>query len=172
MTWHSFRRIWCHSLVSGSFFLPWSNSTLEFSGFLWSQSSTDTATMAKRTFDLLGHVRPAHEFDLNALLHYCSAYVPAFPPSPSNFRVSQVRLRFPSPLRSYCSNLIGVVYWRWLILCCLFSSLEISSDMANQIRLILSKLLPELLRNGMFWGRNHRGRYSSLLMPLKGSFRC
>ncbi|XP_023527506.1 probable acyl-CoA dehydrogenase IBR3 [Cucurbita pepo subsp. pepo] len=45
--------------------------------------------MAKRTFDLLGHVRPAHEFDLNALLHYCSAYVPAFPPSPSNFRVSQ-----------------------------------------------------------------------------------
>ncbi|XP_022979708.1 probable acyl-CoA dehydrogenase IBR3 [Cucurbita maxima] len=45
--------------------------------------------MAKRTFDLLGHVRPAHELDLNALLHYCSANVPAFPPSPSNFRVSQ-----------------------------------------------------------------------------------
>ncbi|XP_038897612.1 probable acyl-CoA dehydrogenase IBR3 [Benincasa hispida] len=45
--------------------------------------------MAKRTSDLLGHVRPAHELDPNALLRYCSSNVPAFPPFPSNFRVSQ-----------------------------------------------------------------------------------
>lgn len=53
--------------------------------------------MAKRTFNLLGHVRSAHELDLNALLRYCSSNIPAFPPFPSNFRVSQVLLLPPPP---------------------------------------------------------------------------
>ncbi|KAA0049515.1 putative acyl-CoA dehydrogenase IBR3 isoform X1 [Cucumis melo var. makuwa] len=45
--------------------------------------------MAKRTLDLLGHVLPAHQLDLDALRRYCSSNVPTFPPFPSNFLVSQ-----------------------------------------------------------------------------------
>lgn len=46
--------------------------------------------MASRTSDLLGQVHPNHDFDMDALIRYCSAYVEGFPLSPSKFALSQV----------------------------------------------------------------------------------
>lgn len=62
--------------------------------------------MAKRTLDLLGHVLPAHQLDLDALRRYCSSNVPTFPPFPSNFLVSQVLLL---PILSLTPNFIAVI---------------------------------------------------------------
>nr|GMD33261.1 probable acyl-CoA dehydrogenase IBR3 [Ipomoea batatas] len=45
--------------------------------------------MAYRTSDLVGQVDPAQSFNTEALLRYSSAHVDGFPPSPSQFSVSQ-----------------------------------------------------------------------------------
>ncbi|KAM7485047.1 hypothetical protein LguiA_001056 [Lonicera macranthoides] len=45
--------------------------------------------MASRTSDLIGQVQPNHDFDMDALIQYCSAYVEGFPLSPSKFVLSQ-----------------------------------------------------------------------------------
>jgi hypothetical protein len=47
--------------------------------------------MANRTYDLLGQVQAAHQFDHDSLFRYASVHVPGFPSSAaSTFTVKQV----------------------------------------------------------------------------------